>query len=66
MFQQATFMNDVQIEKARREGELVICPYNDNNLTPVGYNLSFSRFIVSLRKNAFVKIRHKVGEWFLY
>lgn len=64
MFQQATFMNDMQIDKARREGELVICPYSDKNLTPVGYNLSFSRFIVSLRKRAFVKIKHKGNEWF--
>lgn len=64
MFQQATFMNDSEIDKARREGELVICPYSDKNLTPVGYNLSFSRFIVSLRKRAFVKIYHKDDEWF--
>lgn len=66
MFQQATFMNDVQIDKARKDGELVICPYSDRNLTPVGYNLSFSRFIVSLRKKAFVKIKHKEGEWYFY
>lgn len=66
MIQQATFMNDIQIDKARKAGELVICPYSENNLTPVGYNLSFSRFIVSLRKKAFVKIRHKGNEWFFY
>lgn len=64
MIQQATFMNDVQINKARREGELVICPYSDKKLTPVGYNLSFSRFIVSLRKRAFVKIKHRGNEWY--
>jgi deoxycytidine triphosphate deaminase len=66
MIQQATFMNDVQIDKARREGELVICPYNRENLTPVGYNLSFSGFIVSLGKKAFVKMKHKDNEWFFY
>ena len=31
MIQQATFMNDVQIDKARKECELVICPYNEKN-----------------------------------
>lgn len=66
MIQQATFMNDIQIDKARKAGELVICPYSERNLTPVGYNLSFSRFIVSLRKKAFVKIKHKGNEWFFY
>lgn len=66
MIQQATFMNDIQIDKARKAGELVICPYSESNLTPVGYNLSFSRFIVSLRKKAFVKIKHKGNEWFFY
>lgn len=66
MIQQATFMNDVQIDRARREGELVICPYSDKKLTPVGYNLSFSRFIISLGKKAFVKIKHKNDEWFFY
>ena len=66
MFQQATFMNDIQIDKARRQGELIICPYNENNLTPVGYNLSFSRFIISLRKRAFIKIEHERDKWFFY
>ena len=66
MIQQATFMNDVQIDRAHKEGELVICPYDYKNLTPVGYNLSFSRFILSLGKKAFVKIAHKDNEWFFY
>lgn len=64
MIQQPTFMNDVQIKKARDEGELVICPYSVKNLTPVGYNLSFSRFIISLRRKAFIKVIHKNKEWF--
>lgn len=64
MIQQPTFMNDIQIKKARDEGELVICPYAARNLTPVGYNLSFSRFIISLRRKAFIKIIHKNKEWF--
>lgn len=64
IFQEASFMNDALITKAREDKELVICPYNEKNLTPVGYNLSFTRFIVSLRKKTFVKIDHKDDEWF--
>lgn len=64
MYSQPTFMNDIQIERAIQEGELVICPYTKNNLTPVGYNLSFSRFIISKRRKAFVKILHKDKEWY--
>lgn len=66
MRQQPTFMNDIQIQRARQEGELVICPYSKENLTPVGYNLSFSRFIISNRRKAFVKIIHKNNEWFFF
>lgn len=66
MIQQGTFMNDILIKKAKNEGQLVICPYDEKNLTPVGYNLSFSRFIVSLRKRTFIKVHHKGDEWFFY
>lgn len=61
---QASLMNDIQIKNAREQGNLLICPYESNNLTPIGYNLSFSRFIVSLRKLKFVKIYYKDNEWF--
>lgn len=64
MYQLPTLMNDIQIERARQAGELVICPYSKANLTPVGYNLSFSRFIISNRRKAFVKIIHKNKEWY--
>lgn len=62
------FMNDGQIRKALSAKELVIYPYSDKNLTPVGYNLSFSRFIVSLRKRSFVKLYKDKDkpEWFFY
>lgn len=66
MIQQGSFMNDILIKKAKNEGQLVICPYDEKNLTPVGYNLSFSRFIVSLRKRTFIKVHHKGDEWFFY
>jgi deoxycytidine triphosphate deaminase len=60
------FMNDTEIQKAIAENEIAICPYDLENLTPVGYNLSFSRFIVSLPKKSFVKIQKKNNEWYFY
>jgi deoxycytidine triphosphate deaminase len=36
--------------------EIVIHPYNIDNLTPVGYNISFSEFIYSLATRTFVNI----------
>jgi len=36
--------------------EIVIHPYNEDNLTPVGYNISFSEFIYSLATRTFVDI----------
>lgn len=62
----AGFMNDREIRKALDEEELVICPYQDKNLTPVGYNLTFSRFIISLHKKAFVRLHKEGNEWCFY
>lgn len=60
------FMNDREIRKALDEEELVICPYQDKNLTPVGYNLTFSRFIISLHKKVFVRLHKEGNEWCFY
>lgn len=62
----AGFMNDREIRKALDEEELVICPYQDKNLTPVGYNLTFSRFIISLHRKAFVRLHKEGNEWCFY
>ncbi len=62
----AGFLNDREIRKALGEEELVICPYQDKNLTPVGYNLSFSRFIISLHNKAFVRLHKEGSEWCFY
>ena len=62
----AGFMNDREIRKALDEEELVICPYQDKNLTPVGYNLTFSRFIISLHKRVFVRLHKEGNEWCFY
>jgi deoxycytidine triphosphate deaminase len=47
--------------------EIVIHPYDKNNLTPVGYNLTFSDFIYSLSTHTFVEIidNGKEPEFFL-
>ena len=62
----AGFMNDREIRKALDEEELVICPYQDKNLTPVGYNLTFSRFIITLHKKEFVRLHKEGNEWCFY
>ena len=62
----AGFMNDREIRKALDEEEMVICPYQDKNLTPVGYNLTFSRFIISLHKKEFVRLHKEGNEWCFY
>jgi deoxycytidine triphosphate deaminase len=50
------FMSDTDIRKAMENGEIKIVQFDDNKLTPVGYNLSFSRFIVSLSTHFFQHI----------
>ena len=42
--------------------EIVIHPYSEENLTPVGYNFTFSDFIYSLFTNTFVEIINNENE----
>lgn len=49
-------LSDVDIEIAIEQGEIVIWPFNADNLTPVGYNLSFTKFIFSVKNNLLLKI----------
>ncbi|MFE4430888.1 hypothetical protein ACFRH9_28615 [Peribacillus butanolivorans] len=46
--------NDI-LEKIESK-EIVICPFNEDNLSPVGYNLSFTKFIYSIKNNLLTKI----------
>lgn len=58
------FMTDTEIRKARASHEIIIHPFQERNLTPVGYNFSYSSFIVSLSKSNFVTLvdDEKTGE----
>jgi len=49
------FLTDKDIDLLL-DNEIVIHPYSEKNLTPVGYNLSFSKFIYSLTTHTFVNI----------
>ena len=49
------FLTSADIE-ALLDKEIVIHPYNQDNLTPVGYNFSFSEFIYSLATRTFKNI----------
>ncbi len=64
--QQMGFLNDIQVKRAIADDRMAICPFRLDNLTPIGYNLSYSRFIVSIRKKTFAKIYHKNNEWFFF
>lgn len=63
---QTGFLNDIQVKRAMEDAKMTICPFRPDNLTPIGYNLSYSRFIVSIRKKTFAKIYHKNNEWFFF
>lgn len=63
---QMGFLNDIQVKRAMEDDKMTICPFCPDNLTPIGYNLSYSRFIVSIRKKTFAKIHHKNNEWFFF
>lgn len=62
------FLTDTGISKAMDDHSIIIYPYTNKNLTPVGYNFSYSKFIVSLKKKNFVTLidDQKTGELFFW
>jgi deoxycytidine triphosphate deaminase len=59
MDKQAGLMSGDDIKKACEEKEILIVPYKPSNVTPVGYNFSYSKFIMSLRTGQFHNIYYK-------
>ena len=59
-------MSDNDILEAIKECELCITPFSDKQLTPVGFNFSFSRFVVSVNQKIFFKIYEENDERFFY
>lgn len=58
--QQMGLLNDIQVKRAIADDRMAICPFRLDNLTPIGYNLSYSRFIVSIRKKLLPKYIIKI------
>lgn len=52
------FLPDQEIERARERGELEVAPFTDGQLTPVGYNLSFTWFIYSVNFQSLTRVFH--------
>ena len=49
-------LSDVDIQKFIDKRKISITPFNESNLTPVGYNLTFTKFIYSVNKDLLIKI----------
>ncbi|MCL1977413.1 MAG: hypothetical protein FWG55_04830 [Candidatus Bathyarchaeota archaeon] len=49
-------MSDCDILNSIKNCQMRIAPYDEKKLTPVGYDFSFSRFIISLKTKSFQKI----------
>lgn len=63
---QSGVLSDVDIKQYINKNEIVIYPYNEENLTGLGYNLSFTKFIYSLNKKTLCEIECEGNELFCY
>lgn len=50
-------LSDNDILESIDNSELVICPFHEKNLTPLGYNLSFTKFIFSTKNKLLYNIK---------
>lgn len=53
----AGMLSDYDIKESIKNNEIVICPFNKEKLTPLGYNLSFTKFILSTKNKLLYKIQ---------
>ena len=63
---QSGVLSDVDIKEYIDKNEIVIYPYDDYNLTGLGYNLSFTKFIYSINKKTLCNIQSEGNNLFCY
>ena len=61
----AGFLSDVDIQNLL-DNDIVICNYDEDNLTDIGYNLTSTDFIFSINNGLLVEIQHNENEKFCY
>ncbi|MGI8386577.1 dCTP deaminase [Robertmurraya sp. P23] len=59
-------LSDHDIKNCIEKDEIFIYPYHEKNLTPVGYNLTPSDFILSINNQLLVKIHNNNDEKYCY
>lgn len=59
-------LSDVDIKEAIKNLDILITSYDKGNLTPLGYNLTPTRFIFSIKRRTIEKLRIKNGLEFVY
>ena len=60
------FLSDEDIKRYIAEDEICIFPYDENNLTQVGYNLTATEFIFSINQGLLVDIENENNQKFCY
>lgn len=59
-------LTDIDIRELMKIDEIVIHPFEDHNLTPVGYNLTPSDFILSINSQLLVNVYSEENEKFCF
>jgi len=59
-------LSDTDINNSRESKEIVITPFNQDNITPVGYNLTSTDFIFSINNGLLVEIICENNERFCW
>jgi deoxycytidine triphosphate deaminase len=59
-------LSDTDIKKLILKNEIIITHFNEKNLTPLGYNLTPTEFILSIKNQLLVKIYNEKFEKYCY